>query len=751
MNREHLAKFTLLVALMMSLAPAWQDFRAQTQEPPPVEPPAALSPAPKGRPKIGLALSGGGARGAAHIGVLRVLEELHVPVDYIAGTSMGAIVGGLYATGMSPDDIQNAIEGMDWDLILTGRPPRRDLSFRRKEDEFHYPGDLEMGLKGWGVAVPMGFISGQNFEIALSKLTRGVARVSDFDQLPIPFHCTATDIVTGESIVLSKGDLARAIRASMSLPGIFPPVDLDGRLLVDGGLKNNLPVDVVKAMGADIVIAVNIGTPPATREELNSYFAVTGQMFSILQEGSILQRAKMADLLIQPDLQGISMTAYEKMGQAIAQGTAAAHALSEPLSRYAIPSETYFAQLARQRGKAASPLIIDQVRFEGDGSVDQRAAERRITVKPGQPLDLKALQRDLTDIWDIGDYESVTFSVRDDDGKTQLFINALPKQWGPNYLKVGLNLQTDLSGNSYFNILAGVTKSRINALGAEWRSDLQVGRTNFLFSEFYQPLNYSGRFFVSAWGEFRYDLQDIYLDDDRIAQYATRQPQAGLDLGLSLGKHGEIRVGPVWRRIRAYPDVGISSLPSMDEDASGLRFLYLADQLDNASFPNAGRYSDLSYFQGLRGMGSAEDYRKAELSHTEYFKLGKSVLEARIAGGSSFGTALPPFDQFSLGGLFSLSGYKEGQLRGNYYGTGRLGYFFRTHSLPAMLGRGVYLGGFLDAGNTWWQSDDVSASGLRYAATLFLGIDTRLGPLYLAYGHAKDGNYSFYLSLGRSF
>jgi len=150
-------------------------------------------------------------------------------------------------------------------------------------------------------------------------------------------------------------------------------------------------------------------------------------------------------------------------------------------------------------------------------------------------------------------------------------------------------------------------------------------------------------------------------------------------------------------------------------------------------------------------MGSAEDYRKAELSHTEYFKLGKSVLEARIAGGSSFGTALPPFDQFSLGGLFSLSGYKEGQLRGNYYGTGRLGYFFRTHSLPAMLGRGVYLGGFLDAGNTWWQSDDVSASGLRYAATLFLGIDTRLGPLYLAYGHAKDGNYSFYLSLGRSF
>ena len=750
MNSKRPTRFTFWVALVITLA-AVQGFRAQTQEPPPVEPPATLTPAPKGRPKIGLALSGGGARGAAHIGVLRVLEELHVPVDYIAGTSMGAIVGGLYATGMSPDDIQKAIEGMDWDLILTGRPPRRDLSFRRKEDEFHYPGDLEMGLKKGGVAVPMGFISGQNFEIALSELTLRVARVSDFDQLPTPFRCTATDIVTGESIVLSRGDLARAIRASMSLPGIFPPVDLDGRLLVDGGLKDNLPVDVVKAMGADIVIAVNIGTPPATREELNSYFAVTGQMFSILQEGSILQQAKMADLLIQPDLKGISITAYGKMGQAIAKGTAATQAMAEPLRRYALPSETYLAQLAKQRGRGTPPLIIDQVRFEDDGSVDQRAAERRISVKPGQPLNLKALQRDLTDIWDIGDYESVTFSVQDDDGKTQLFINALPKQWGPNYLKVGLNLQTDLSGNSYFNILAGITKSRINPLGAEWRTDLQVGRTNFLFSEFYQPLNYSGRFFVSAWGELRYDLQDIYLDDDRIAQYATRQPQAGLDLGLSLGKYGEIRAGAVWRHIRAFPDVGMTSLPSMDENASGLRFLVLADRLDNASFPNAGRYTDLSFFRGLKGMGSAEDYQKIELSHSEYFKLGKSVLEARIAGGSSFGTSLPAFDQFSLGGLFSLSGYKEGQLRGDYYGALRLGYFFRTHSLPAMIGRGVYLGGFLDAGNTWWQRSDAKTSDLRYGATLFMGIDTRLGPLYLAYGHAKDGNYSFYLSLGRSF
>jgi NTE family protein len=189
----------------------------------------------------------------------------------------------------------------------------------------------------------------------------------------------------------------------------------------------------------------------------------------------------------------------------------------------------------------------------------------------------------------------------------------------------------------------------------------------------------------------------------------------------------------------------------MDEDASGLRFLYLADQLDNASFPNAGRYTDFSYLQGLTGMGSAHDYTRAELSHMEYFKLDRSVLHFRLAGGSSFGTSLPAFDQFSLGGLFSLSGYKEGQLRGNYYGTMRLGYFFRTNSLPAALGRGVYLGGFLDAGNTWWQSDDVSISDLRYAATLFMGIDTRLGPLYLAYGHAKDGNYSVYLSLGRSF
>lgn len=736
-----------VAAMILALGLGFWGPKAQVPAPVSAEG-AQAAPAP--RPKIALALSGGGARGAAHIGVLKVLEELHVPVDYVAGTSMGAVVGGFYASGMSPEEIQKSLDAMDWDAILTGKPPRKEVSFRTKKDEYVYGGNIEMGLKHYRLTAPMGFISGQNFDLALQRLTLPVATVHDFDRLPIPFRCVATDLVSGESVVFSKGNLAQAIRASMSLPGFLPPVESDGRLLVDGGLKNNLPVDVAKAMGADVVIAVNIGRPPAKKEDLKSFFAISGQIVALLQEESIEKRAKMADLLILPRVGGITVTDYAKMDDAVSRGEAAARAMAPQTERYAVTPQEYEAFLARQRRGPQKPIMVDTVRFEGGAETDQRMVEKRLTVKPGVPLDRPALEKDLARIWDIGDYESVTYGLVPVGGRTELIIRATPKPWGPNYVKFALNFQTDLEGHATFNLLGSLTKSRINALGAEWRSDLQVGRTNRLYTEFYQPVNFQTNVFLAPWAEVREDLEDVYSGDSRVAEYRVRRPRAGLDLGFRLGQYGELRLGPVWGRVNAVVDVGDPVLPRLDTTWGGVQAQMVIDQLDNASFPRRGTLDAVTYFHGIPGMGSQSDYRRLDFSLAQYASRGSHTLSARLMGGTSLGTALPAYDQFTLGGFYSFSGYREWQLRGRYFAVGRLGYSYRFASLPTTVGRGIYLGTWVDVGNTWMTIDQVG-NDLRYSGTLYLGADTRIGPFYLGYGQAKDGNHSLYITLGRSF
>jgi len=264
------------------------------------------------RPKIGLALGGGGARGAAHVGVLRVLEEMHVPVDYVAGTSMGAVVGGLYASGMSPDEIESALTQIDWNDTLTDRTQYKDLPFRRKEDENRYLTSFEAGLRGRRLTLPSGLQSAQKVRFLLQSNLIDVAHIHDFSELPIPFKAVAADIETGEAVVLDHGDLSEAIRASMSIPGVFSPIEIDGRMLVDGGIADNVPVDVVRAMGADVVIAVDVGGPLLKREQMGSMFAVTSQVLTILTRRNADLQLKDATIVLAPDVSRYGAMAFSE-------------------------------------------------------------------------------------------------------------------------------------------------------------------------------------------------------------------------------------------------------------------------------------------------------------------------------------------------------------------------------------------------------------------------------------------------------
>src|SRR3954465_12124375 len=425
----------------------------------------AAAPAGAGeRPKIGIAFSGGGARGVAHIGVLKVFEELRIPGDYIAGTSMGSIIGGLYASGMTPDEIERAMLAVDWNDALQDRPSRELLSFRRKDEDLRYVPDLELGVGRGGLRYPTGLRSGQKLGFLLRRLTLPVRPVSDFDALPIPFRAVATDISNGEMVVLRQGDLARALRASMAIPSAFSAVEIDGRLLVDGGISNNIPVDVVRSMGADVVIAIGIGEPLLTTEQVrSSLFSILSQTIGMITRANMKPRREQADLVIAPDVGGFGTLAFDRSPEILQRGADKARAMAAGLARFSVSEEEYRRWREARRLAAAPPPAVTAVRFEGETRVDPRVLPNLVRLAPGQQLDMEVVEADLGRIFGLGDFEAVDFDLAEEPGGGAVAIYRVhDKSWGPNYLRAGLLLDTDADGRNDFGVLAKLTATRLN-------------------------------------------------------------------------------------------------------------------------------------------------------------------------------------------------------------------------------------------------------------------------------------------------
>ena len=554
MRLTRLATVSILpLALLLSLSAAGQDTPAAAAADAPAATPA------KARPKIGLALSGGGARGVTHIGVLQALERLHIPIDYIAGTSMGSIVGGLYATGATTEDLQSLIKNTNWVEIFSDRPPRDLLPFRTKEDDRRYLEGLQMGLDKKGLHLSKGLINGQKLLFLLENNTQRVSGVSDFGKFPIPFNCVATDIVTGNKYVFSQGSLPVAIRSSMSLPAIFAPMEHDGLLLVDGGIADNLPVDVVRAMGADIVIAVDIGTPPLERAQITSPLAVFNQVMNVLMQKEIDAQAASADILLRPDLKGYSLMDFERALTLVPVGEKLVEDHAAALSKYAVSPQEYAAWASRVRGLPPPPTKIDFVEFEGTDPLDEGLLKGRMSLKPGEPINMKDLQKDLLLVYNTGDYASVTYEVVQRGDQHGVVITAKPNATGPNYMRFGIDLSSDFRYNSNWSVFAGLRFTRLNVLGAEWKSDLEIGLNQRLTTEWYQPLMRSGRVFVAPYFKYSNELAYVFVNpeiNNPSASYRTNLTWAGIDLGFNIGLSGELRIGPRWGRRLLLPGGG---------------------------------------------------------------------------------------------------------------------------------------------------------------------------------------------------
>ncbi len=718
------------------------------------------------RPKIGLALSGGGARGAAHIGVIRVLEEVRIPVDYIAGTSMGSIVGGLYAAGMSPEELQETLLAIDWNAAFRDKPLREDLSFRRKQDEDSFPISLQLGWRQKKLRMPRGLLQGQNLNAIFTALTLPVATVEDFDRLSIPFRAVGTDIETGDKFVIGEGSLARAMRASMSIPGAFAPVEIDGKLLVDGGIAANLPVDVVREMGADIVIAVDISTPLATREKLETAVGILGQLSTILTwRNTELQRASLTDkdILVVPPLGDLGSGDFAGAGRAVEIGEKEARGMASVLSRLSVSEEAFASHLAGRGRPDKAPPVIDFIRIESDHGFSEEIISSRLHVTEGEPLDFKRLNEDIEEVYGLGIFERVDTAVVEEGGRHGLVVSTVRKSWGPNYINFGLDMEGDVDGGSSFNFRIRYNMTELNRWGAEWRTDLQVGENPKLVTEFYQPVTAFSGYFIAPRLEVEEYTVLVYDDGDIAASnYRANRTGVGFDIGKEFGAWGELRLGVIreWGTAELQSGAPLRELAlafdladddeSFDSGAYFLRFAY--DTLDSVNFPRRGARWDAELRLAREHLGGDSSFDAAGGRFAWAHTRGYNTVILVGTGSTVYEGSAPIQDTLPLGGFLHLSGLTENQLRGQHQLFGEvIAYRQVAGRSPAPPRLPVYLGLSLEAGNVWQDESDISLDSFIPAGSVFLGFDTVLGPAYLAYGYAEGGRESWYFFLGRGF
>lgn len=708
------------------------------------------------RPRIGVALGGGGALGMAHVGVLRVLEDMQIPIDYIGGTSMGAIISGMYAAGMSPDEIEQFLAEQDWWDVLNDQTPRRDLEYRRKRDDQRY--FLQLGWNR-GLRFGRGAAAGQKFNNLLETETLRVADITDFDALPIPYRCVATDLRTGRGVVLDHGSLSKAMRASMAVPGVFTPVVWDEYVFADGGLVDNMPVDVILEMGADIVIAVDVGGSAARAETNNTYDSigqVLSRTYSIMQRPGQDENLEKADVVLVPDLVGFSASDFQRYAEIIPPGEAAARDAADQLRPYSVEDEAFETYLVRQRRAQPKEISISRVELTGNRRVDTRVAAGRVRSRPGR-LDLDQVDRDLLHLYGLGEFEQILYSVEPaETGENTLKYDMKEKSWGPNYLQFGFRLKSDFEQDADWGLLVNFRKTSLNRLGGEWNNEFEVGSQFHAFSEFYQPVTFSGVFFVSPSIGYKKNIQGIYSNQDRIAEYDFRQLEARADLGIQLSRYAVLRGGAVWRSVDGRVRTGAADLPEAEEEEAGWSVRFGVDRLDRiALFAREGGQLNLAYESIQESMGSPTTYEKAWGNALQCFSLGDHTLQVQALGGTSFDREVPAYSEFLVGGENSFVGMSEGELRVNDFAVGTLVYRYRLARLPPTFGQAIYALVLFDAGKVWRAAEDENDpdedSDWIFGGGGGLGLDTRLGPIYIGYGQTDEGAHRGYFSLGSFF
>jgi NTE family protein len=715
----------------------------------------AENPAPK-RPKIVLVLSGGGARGSAHIGVLKVLEDYHVPVDLIVGTSMGSIVGGLYASGWSSQDIETRITTIDWGGVFVDKLQRQDKTFRRKEEDSRFLIPINMRFKGWKPYLPPAVIGGQNLELLFEGLATQATGETDFDRFPIPYRAVATDLSNGRAVVLKKGSLATAMRASMSLPGIFPPVELDGKPLSDGGMAANFPVRIARALGADVIIGVDITTPLRKKEQLGNLLTRIDQVTSLLTNANKeedMNAVRPQDVILVPDLSDITFSDFAKAGETIARGEAAARDAETRLRALAVPDAEWAAYVARHHRRPKTELTVDKLVIENTGPLSDAIVDRRIVVPTGHPLDTADLAKQITRLYGLDVFGSIHYDFNRDDGQGVLKVQVPSKPYGRNSLQFGFFISNDFKGDLGVDLTVSHLLMPVNNSGGEWRNTVQFGTHNVLLTEYYQPLDPSMAWIFDS--RIRYRRNEFRFfspEGDALAEYRFNTLDGETGFGRVFGRWGEILGGAYRSSGKGSPYIGPASAPVVNSDDGGVYAFFRADTLDSTTWPRQGTQTLAQYRRSLTSMGAKESGQFASLRVGKAMTIDKNVVYLSIEAQDIISGPELIDNVATLGGFLRLSGLHPDQLIGVKGGLARLMYYreLTTFNLGSMTQR-MYVGFSAETGSVYNEGDPVTWPSLRIAGSVFVGADTALGPAYLGYGYEESGQQSAYLVIGKRF
>jgi NTE family protein len=719
------------------------------------------SPAPQNeprRPRIGLALGGGSARGLAHVGVLEWLHEHRIPIDAIAGTSMGGLVGGAYAIGLTDPEIRAMAQEIHWNTVLAAQAPYGDSAYRRKQDRRAFPAGLELGLRR-GLWLPRSLNSGQRAALLIDRLTAPYSGLPSFDDLPTPFRCVAFDVDRAERVVLGSGILPEALRATMALPGLFPPVTIDGRLLVDGGLADNVPADVVRGMNVDVVIAVDVGIKPTADADVTAFSMVNRTIDAVMAAGTKVALAS-ADVVITPDLSHLTGIDWDSAEQWRARGYQAAEAKASELLKYAVSQEAYDAhEAARAARRQTAPIVPSAISVTGVGAREQTTIVHQLAVVPGQRLDLDRLARNILLLNGTARYELVTYHLAADPRGTRLEVQVRPKPNGPAFLTLGADLNNTDSATFSTNVLARTTVYDAVGQGSEVRLDLVVGTRQSAAAELYRPLGVPW-LFAAPHAFADHGTTNRFNGGQLVSAYGLTHAGVGLDFGITLGRIAELRAGADIAHIEERLRVGDPTLPGARGTERVATAQAVIDTQDSPSVPSRGVYGRAwarRYFSApvptgdaaaVSGLLSSQRFWQAEFDVSAFHPLtDRNRLFVRAAGGTSFG-AQPYVEDFSLGGPFRMSAFRADELRGASFTLGGVGYIRQLPRLPAWVGGHAYAAAWVEGGSAFQSRRDA-----MWHADVSMGviIDSLIGPLFVGGSIGPDGHQRLYVSLGPLF
>jgi len=703
------------------------------------------------RPRVGLVLAGGGAKGGAHVGVLKVLEELDVPIDCIAGTSMGALVGAGYASGIPADKLQEFIVGIDWKSVVGGLG-RRDMEpIEQKRAGVTYSNDIEWGLKDGRLQLPGGLVKTASIEDLLRSYVAQARMQSDFDRLPIPYRAVATDMLSGEMVVLGSGDIATAMRASMAIPGAFAPVVTDKYILSDGGMVRNIPIDVARELCAEVVIVVDLVEPRIMPEKLQSATQLLSRSTDVMiraNETLQLQTLKKGDVLISVPMGGIGTADFERIPETIPLGEKAALAVADQLAALSVPKAQYTAW----RNKVTAPQAVEarlaDVRYEGLKRVNPAFLEQRAEIRPGDTVDTVAISEEALRMAALPDFESVEYQLTGDPANPTLEWLPREKSTGPNYVRADLGMYGSAGGSLAFTLYGQHTRTWVNSLGAEWRTGAQLGYESLFKTSFYQPLDVGQRWFVEPTLAANQTVEDIYSNGDRVARYNFNDIGGSLDFGANIDNRAQARLGYLYTHRKVNLETGSTLLPEDSRNDAGLRLGLTYDSRDTPFNPTHGVAAAVEVQYADRSIGGDRDWKKAELGLGVAIPTRRDVVWLTLAGGSDLGSTLPVDRLFALGGPGSFPGYELGELRAPSYWSASGSYLWKMADILSVRGQALYAGVRLQATQVYDRFDGID-DGAVYGGSVYVTGRTMVGPLTLGLGGTSSDVWSLWLAVGR--